>query len=161
LLQGRGKELVLGSYVLLEPVGEGGMGCVYRSRNWKLGTAAAVKVIRQKRANDPAAVERFLREVRAMGAISHAHVVHALDADFEDGRLYYAMEYVPGTDLGRLLVERGALPIEIACRYAAQIAQALWHISSLGLVHRDVKPGNILVTQDGSSVKIVDLGLAR
>jgi serine/threonine-protein kinase len=161
LAQGRGKELFLGSYVLLEPVGEGGMGVVFRSRNWKLGTEAAVKVIRRKRAEDPAAVERFLREVRALGAIRHPLVVHALDADFEDGRLYYAMEYVPGTDLGRLLLDRGALPIETACRYAAQLAQALWHISSLGLVHRDVKPGNVLVSEDGSSVKLVDMGLAR
>lgn len=161
VLHGRGRELILGSYVLIEPIGEGGMGCVYRARNWKLGTPAAVKVIRQKKADDPAAVERFLREVRALGAISHPHVVHAFDADLEDGRLYYAMEYVSGTDLGRLLHERGALPIETACRYAAQIAQALWHISSLGLVHRDVKPGNILVAEDGSSVKLVDLGLAR
>jgi serine/threonine-protein kinase len=161
LAQGHGHELLLGSYVLLEPVGEGGMGVVFRSRNWKLGTAAAVKVIRRKRAADPAAVERFLREVRALGAIHHPHVVHALDAGFDDGRLYCAMEYVPGTDLGRLLQERGALPIETACRYAAQLAQALWHISSLGLVHRDVKPGNVLVTGDGSAVKLVDMGLAR
>jgi eukaryotic-like serine/threonine-protein kinase len=161
LLRGRGRELVLGSYVLLEPIGEGGMGRVYRCRNWKMGTPAAVKVIRRKQADEPAAVERFLREVRALGAIHHPHVVHALDADLEDGRLYFAMEYVPGTDLGRLLHERGALAIETACRYAAQLAQGLWHISSLGLVHRDVKPGNVLVTEDGSTVKLVDLGLAR
>jgi serine/threonine-protein kinase len=71
------------------------------------------------------------------------------------------MEYVPGTDLAQLLEERGALPIETACRYAAQLAEGLRHISSLGLVHRDIKPGNILVTQDGATVKLVDLGLAR
>lgn len=161
LAQGRGRELLLGSYVLLDQIGEGGMGQVFRCRNWKLGTIAAVKIIRRKRVDDPSAVERFLREVRALAAIHHPHVVHALDADFEDGRLYCAMEYVSGIDLGRLLQERGALPIETACRYAAQLAQALWHISSLGLVHRDVKPGNVLVTEDGSSVKLVDMGLAR
>ena len=152
---------MLGSYVQLECIGEGGMGCVYRSRNWKLKTPAAVKVIRRNRAEHPATVERFLREVRAAGAIDHPNVVHALDADVEHGRLYYAMEYVPGTDLGRLLQDRGALPIDMACRYAGQLAQGLWHISSLGLVHRDVKPGNVLVTESGSSVKLVDLGLAR
>ena len=161
LLADRGYELLLGSYVLLDPIGEGGMGRVYRSRNWKLGTPAAIKVIRNKHANDPAAVERFSREVHAVGAIRHPHVVHALDADLEDGRLYYAMEYVPGTDLGRLLAEQGALAIETACRYATQLAQGLCHISSLGLVHRDVKPGNVLVTEDGSAVKLVNLGLAR
>jgi serine/threonine-protein kinase len=161
LLQGRGRELFLGSYVLVEPIGEGGMGRVYRARNWKLDTPAAVKVIRRKRAGEPAAIERFLREVRALGAVRHPHVVHALDADLEDGRLYYAMEHVPGADLGQLLRDHGALPIDTACRYTAQLAQGLWHISSVGLVHRDVKPGNILVTEDGSTVKLVDLGLAR
>jgi serine/threonine-protein kinase len=161
LLQGFGAELILGSYVLLEPVGEGGMGVIYHARNWKLDTPAAVKVIRPERARDPAAVERFLREVRALGAIRHPHVVHALDADVEGGRLYCAMEYVPGTDLAQLLRDRGALPVETACRYAAQLADGLRHVSRLGLVHRDVKPGNILVVQDGSAVKLSDLGLAR
>jgi len=161
LLQGRGNELILGSYVLQESLGEGGMGQVYRARNWKMGTVAAIKVIRRNRAQDPAAVERFLREVRAMGAIRHPNVVHALDADLENGRLYCVMEYVPCTDLANLLHERGALPIDVACRYAAQLAEGLRHISSHGLVHRDVKPANVLVTEDGSIVKLLDLGLAR
>jgi serine/threonine-protein kinase len=161
LLHDRARELTLGSYVLEEPIGEGGMGLIYRARNWKLGTPAAVKVIRQERAREPAAVERFLREVRALGAIRHPNVVHALDADIDDNRLYCAMEYVPGTDLGQLLADRGALPIETACRYGAQLAEALRHISVLGLVHRDVKPGNVLVTEDGGTVKLSDLGLAR
>jgi eukaryotic-like serine/threonine-protein kinase len=161
LLQGLASELILGSYVLLEPIGEGGMGVIYQARNWKLNTFAAVKAIRQERAREPAAVERFLREVRALGAIRHPNVVHALDADLDEGRLYCAMEYVPGTDLGQLLSERGALPIETACRYAAQLADGLRHISLLGLVHRDVKPANVLVTEDGTTVKLSDLGLAR
>jgi eukaryotic-like serine/threonine-protein kinase len=161
VLRGHGDELILGSYVLLEPVGEGGMGIIYQARNWKLDTPAAVKVIRRDRAADPAAVERFLREVRALGAIRHPHVVHALDADVENGRLYCAMEFVPGTDLGQLLRDRGALPVETACRYAAQLADGLHHISGLGLVHRDIKPGNVLVAEDGSGVKLTDLGLAR
>jgi|SRR5262245_1456601 len=161
LMAGRARELVLGNYVLLEPIGEGGMGRIFRARNWKFDTVAAVKVIRSERARDPASVGRFLREIRAIGSIRHAHIVHALDADFEDGRLYYAMEHIAATDLGVLLRERGALPIEVAGRYAAQIASALQHISALGLVHRDVKPSNILVTPEGASVKLLDLGLAR
>ena len=108
----------------------------------------------------PASVERF-RARLAQSAIRHPNIVGALDAGFQDGRLYFAMEYVPGTDLATHLLDRGALPIETACRYAAQLAEGLQHISSLGLVHRDVKPGNILVTEDGSTVKLVDLGLAR
>src|SRR5262245_21397253 len=161
VLDGHGAHLVLGSYVLLELLGEGGMGRIYRARNWKLDTPAAVKVIRAERAGDRASTERFLREVRALGAIRHPHMVHALDADIESGRLYCAMEYVSGLDLGRLLLARGALPIETACRYAAQLADALRHISLLGLVHRDVKPSNVLITEDGSRVKLLDLGLAR
>ena len=161
LLLGRGADLVVGSYVLLEPIGEGGMGVIYRARNWKLDTPAAVKVIRPDRACDPVAIGRFLREVRVLGAIRHPHVVHALDADVESERLYCAMELVPGTDLGRLLADRGALPVETACRYAAQLAEALRHISALGLVHRDLKPANVLVAADGSTVKLSDLGLAR
>jgi eukaryotic-like serine/threonine-protein kinase len=161
LLQGRGRELLVGSYVLLEPLGEGGMGQVFLCRNSRLGNFAALKLIHKRRAGEPASVERFMREVRALGAMRHPNIVHALDADLKDGRLYFAMEYVPGIDLARLLVERGALPIETACRYAAQLAEGLQYITSLGLVHRDVKPGNILVTEDGSSVKLVDLGLAR
>ena len=161
LVRGHGRELVLGSYVLLERIGEGGMGVIYQARNWKWDTPAAVKVIRPERARDPSVVERFLREVRALAAIRHPYVVHALDADVEGGRLYCAMEYVPGTDLGRLLQDRGVLPIDTACRYAAQLADGLRHISVLGLVHRDVKPGNVLVTDAGASVKLSDLGLAR
>jgi serine/threonine-protein kinase len=160
-LYGRGRELVVGSYVLLEPLGEGGMGQVFLARNWKLDTRAAVKVIRKERAAEPAVARRFLREVRALGAIRHPHIVHAIDADLDAGRLYYAMEYVPGTDLARLLRDGGPLPVETACRYAAQVADALRHVSGLGMVHRDVKPSNILVTADGSTAKLADLGLAR
>jgi eukaryotic-like serine/threonine-protein kinase len=159
--RGRGHELLLGSYVLLDALGEGGMGHVYRARNWKLGIQVAVKVMRPDRASDPAYLGRFLREMRALGAIDHPNLVRALDAGLEDGRLHCAMEYVPGTDLGRLLRAQGPLPVETACRYAAQLAAALQHISRLGLVHRDVKPGNVLVSVDGSAIKLGDLGLAR
>jgi serine/threonine protein kinase len=161
LHRGRGHELLIGSYVLLDPLGEGGMGHVYRARNWKLDTYVAVKVIRPDRAAEPGSAGRFLREIRALGTIRHPHLVYAVDAGVDSGRLYCAMEYVPGTDLGRLLRDRGALPLETACRYAAQLAAALGHISARGLVHRDVKPANVLVTQDGSTVKLGDLGLAR
>lgn len=155
------RDLVLGSYVLLDVIGEGGMGQIFRARNWKLGTPAAVKVIRTERAADPSAVGRFLREIRALGAIRHPGLVHALDADLERGRLYCAMEYVPGPDLERLIERTGPLAIDTACRYAVQVADALQYISTVGLVHRDVKPSNVLVPADGGPVKLVDLGLAR
>jgi eukaryotic-like serine/threonine-protein kinase len=161
LMRPQGRTLILGSYVLLEVIGEGGMGQIFRARHAKFDTPAAVKVIRAERAADPTTAARFLREIRALGTIRHPGLVHALDADMERGRLYCAMEYVPGTDLERLIVAGGPLPIETACRYASQVAQALQYISTLGLVHRDVKPANILVPMDGGPVKLVDLGLAR
>lgn len=160
VLQGTGNKLVLGSFVLEEPIGEGAMGRIYRARNWKLGTTAAIKVIRSEKASDAGTVNRFLREICALGAIRHPNIVHAFDADYERNQLYCAMEYVPGTDLGKLL-RHSNLSIQTACTYAAQIADALAHIGSLGLVHRDVKPSNILVTECGKTVKLADLGLAR
>ncbi|HVK07954.1 MAG TPA: serine/threonine-protein kinase [Gemmataceae bacterium] len=161
LMRPKGRPLILGSYVLLEVIGEGGMGQIFRARHAKFDTPAAVKVIRTERAADATTAARFLREIRALGTVRHPGLVHALDADVEHGRLYCAMEYVAGTDLQRLIETSGPLPIETACRYATQVAQALQYVSTLGLVHRDVKPANILVPADGGPVKLVDLGLAR
>lgn len=161
LMRPQGRPLILGSYVLLEVIGEGGMGQIFRARHAKFDTPAAVKVIRTERAADPTTAARFQREIRALGTVRHPGLVHALDADIERGRLYCAMEYVPGTDLERLIAASGPLPVETACRYAAQVAEALQYISTLGLVHRDVKPANILIPADGGPVKLVDLGLAR
>jgi eukaryotic-like serine/threonine-protein kinase len=156
----RSYELFYGSYLLEEEIGEGGMGTIYRAKNWKLGTTSAVKVMRKERSSDPVVVGRFLREIEALGAIQHPNIVHAHDADVCRDQLYVAMEYVPGSDLGVVLHKKGHLSVETACRYAIQIAEALHHISLLGFVHRDVKPNNVLITHDGK-VKLLDLGLAR
>lgn len=163
IMRGKTSDLILGSYVLCEPVGEGAMGVIYKARNWKLDTTAAVKIIRSHRSCDPAAVARFFREIRTLGTIRHPNILHALDADYEPthGRLYYAMEFVPGLDLGRLLHKHGVLSIETACLYLAQLANGLGHLSAHGLVHRDVKPNNVLVSADGTCVKLGDFGLAR
>ena len=162
LLQGKGQELVLGSYVLLERLGEGGMGQVFKARHRHLGRIVALKLIRKERLDNPATVKRFQREVRAAAALSHANIVLAYDADEVNGTQILVMECVEGgTDLGRLVKKCGPLPVEQACEYIRQAALGLQHAYERGLVHRDIKPGNLLVTADGKTVKVLDMGLAR
>ncbi len=160
LLQGRGHELLLGSYVLQQRLGEGGMGAVFKARNWKLGTTLALKIIRKERLANPDAVRRFQREIRAAAQLNHPNIVHAYDADEVAGTHFLAMEYVEGTDLQRLVKEGGALPVGQACDSVRQAALGLQHAHERGLVHRDVKPANLLLTT-GGVVKVLDLGLAR
>jgi serine/threonine protein kinase len=162
LLQGRGQELLLGSYVLLERVGEGGMGQVFKARNWKLGRIVALKVIRKEKLNNAEAILRFEREVRAAAALSHPNIVMAHDADQISGTHLLVMEYIEGaTDLAKLVKQRGPLPVAQACEYIRQAALGLQHACERGLVHRDIKPQNLLLTADGRTLKILDMGLAR
>jgi serine/threonine protein kinase len=178
LVLGRGSELILGPYVLLERLGEGGMGQVYKARHRPLGRLVALKVLRKEMAENPQAVQRFHREVQAIAQLSHPNIVRALDADDVRGTLYLAMELIEGADLCRMVRDRGPLPVVQACDYVRQAALGLQHAHEQGLVHRDIKPANLLVTKQrvGSSallprpasclgrwgtVKILDLGLAR
>src|SRR5690606_9394929 len=119
---GRGAELLLGPYVLLERLGEGGMGVVYKARNWKLDRLAAVKVIRADRLENSEAVRRGQRESRAAAALDHPNIVRAEGADAVNGSHYFVMEYVDGTDLSRLLKKKGPLPVMHACNYIWQAA---------------------------------------
>jgi tRNA A-37 threonylcarbamoyl transferase component Bud32 len=160
LLEGRGVELLLGSYVLLERLGEGGMGAVFKARNWKLGRVVAVKLIRKESLDNPDAVRRFHREIRAAAQLDHPNIVRALDADEVGGTHLLVMEYAPGADLARLVEMHGPLPVETACDYCRQAALGLQHAHERGLVHRDVKPSNLLLTP-GGVVKVLDMGLAR
>jgi serine/threonine protein kinase len=147
LFRGRSNELLLGSYVLLELLGEGGMGAVYKARNWKLGQVVALKLIRKERLTNAAAVKRFQREIHASAHLSHPHIVRALDADEVAGTHFLVMEYVAGgQDLHKLVREDGPLPIEQACRYLQQAALGLQHAYERGLVHRDIKPHNLIVS---------------
>ena len=146
LLQGRGRELLLGSYVLLERLGEGGMGQVFKARNWKLGQVVALKLIRKERIDDPDAVRRFQREIRAAAQLDHPNIVLAFDADEVGGTHLLVMEYVEGTDLAKLVKQDGPLPVDKACDYIRQAALGLQHAHERGLVHRDIKPHNLLLT---------------
>jgi serine/threonine-protein kinase len=166
LLQGKVNELVLGSYVLLERLGEGGMGTVYKARNWKLGHIVAVKVMRKERVANEQAVRRFEREIRAAAQLDHQNIVKALDADAVSGTHLFVMDYVAGTDLFQFVKSSGPLPVAHACEYMRQAACGLAHAHARGMVHRDIKPHNLLVAKAHGSpsvglLKILDFGLTR
>jgi serine/threonine-protein kinase len=177
LLTGKGQSLVVGPYLILERLGEGGMGQVFKARHLRLHRVVALKLIRPERLTDPVAVARFDREIQGVSQLTHPNVVRALTADEAGGVHYFAMQYVAGTDLSRLVKQRGPLPVARACDYICQAAYGLEHIRQNGMVHRDIKPSNLLVTgspdappvaDPGAStltapnvVKICDLGQAR
>ena len=149
----------LNEYELLEPIGRGGMGVVYRARHARLQRTVAVKVLPRMSLPDESAVVRMQRESAAAGRVQHPNIVYATDAGECDGAHYLVMEYVQGFDLSKLVAASGRLPIAEACEIARQAALGLAHIADCGLVHRDLKPSNVMLADDGS-VKILDLGLA-
>ena len=158
LLKGRGRELILGSYLLLEQLGEGGMGRVYKARHRLMSRTVALKVIRKERLAHPDAVRRFHREIQAAAQLSHPNVVLAYDADQLGDVHFFAMEYVEGLDLGRIVKERGPLSVADACDYSRQAALGLQHAHERGLVHRDIKPSNLLLTVSQAEIRRAALG---
>jgi serine/threonine-protein kinase len=160
VLAGRADKLVLRDYVLLDRLGEGGMGQVFKARHRVMKNVQAVKLIRKEQMAHPQAVERFYLEVQAVAKLHHPNIVLAHNAGQEGETHFFVMEYVAGTDLGRLLLRDGPLPVPVACEYARQAALGLQHAHERGLVHRDVKPSNLLLAE-GGQVKVLDLGLAR
>lgn len=166
LLRGKAQELLLGSYVLLERLGEGGMGSVFKARNWKLNTVVAVKMMRKERMANENAVRRFQREIRSAAQLNHPNIVKAVDADAVGGTQLFVMEYVDGKDLYQSVKATGPLPVAQACDYIRQAACGLAHAHENGMVHRDIKPHNLLLTkasetQSGGVIKILDFGLTR
>ena len=158
---GRASQLTLGPYVVLDRLGEGGMGQVFKARHRELNRLTALKVIRPDRYSETAR-ERFKREARAAAALKHPHVVLIYDCGEIDGTAFAAMEFIDGTDLNQLVKENGPLTIGQACEYARQAALGLQHAHEIGLIHRDIKPGNLMVANTKPPVvKILDFGLAR
>jgi WD40 repeat protein len=147
-------------YRVRELLGVGGMGAVYRAEHQLMARPVALKVINKSLTDNPAAVERFRREVRAAARLVHPNIVHAYDAEQAGDSHFLVMEYVEGTTLARLVAERGPLPVAEACDYIRQAAQGLQHAHEEGMVHRDIKPHNLMRTPDGR-IKILDFGLAR
>jgi tRNA A-37 threonylcarbamoyl transferase component Bud32 len=146
-------------YRVVRLVGQGGMGAVYEAEHLVMQRAVALKVIRSAYTAQAGAVERFRREARVAARLSHPNIVAAFDAEHVGDMHFLVMEYVEGTTLARLVKERGPLPVREACEYVRQAALGLQHAHERGLVHRDVKPGNLMLTPDGT-VKVVDFGLA-
>jgi tRNA A-37 threonylcarbamoyl transferase component Bud32 len=149
----------LGQYELLELLGSGAMGRVFKARHLLMDRIVALKVIHEQRLSQPEFSHRFLREIRALACLDHPNIVRALDADQEAGSHFLVMEYVAGTTLDRVIGEDGPLPVARACDCVMQAALGLQHAFEHGLVHRDVKPANLILTPDGQ-VKVLDLGLA-
>ncbi|GAC1651430.1 MAG: hypothetical protein NVS4B3_12090 [Gemmatimonadaceae bacterium] len=153
----------LGQYVLQRVLGEGGMGSVYLAEHQFLRRPCAVKLIRPEQANDEATRARFEREVQSAAALTHPNTVQIFDyGQTEDGTFYYAMEYLPGVCLDTLVEELGPLPPARVVRILTQLCGALGEAHTCGLVHRDLKPGNVMLCQRGGMedvVKLLDFGL--
>lgn len=147
-------------YTLLEKLGEGGMGAVFKARHDRLKRTVAIKLISATASRSAQSAARFQREFEAIGAFDHPHIVRAFDAGEVDGVLFLAMEFVDGHDLAEIVRRVGVLSIADACELARQAALALAHAHNQGLVHRDVKPSNLMLATSGQ-VKLLDLGLAR
>jgi formylglycine-generating enzyme required for sulfatase activity len=149
-------------YVLIDILGEGGMGRVYKAHDTRMGRDVALKVIRKEKLKNPAAAGRFLQEIQALGKMTkHPNVVETFSADQVGDHHFCVMEYIDGADLTRLVRDSGPMPAPRACDAIRQAALGLQHAYETGLVHRDIKPSNIIVPRNGGPVKLVDLGLAR
>jgi serine/threonine-protein kinase len=163
ILQGRGKGLLVGPYVLMERIGTGGMGEVFKAHHRRLCRLAAVKVVSGERLARTNAAQRFLREAEAAARLSHPNIVAVYDFGIEGEKHYLAMEFIDGIDLARLIVHTGPLPVPLACDFIRQAALGLHHAHEQGFVHRDVKPQNLLVASrnvSGSSIRIPRIDLA-
>lgn len=157
LLAGRSQGMVVGRYVIMERIGAGAMGRVYKAHHQLMDRVVALKIIAPELVSNPRLVARFQREMKMVGRLDHPNVVRAFDADQIGPTLYIVMEYVPGLSLGQKFKSDGPLPPMEVVDIAAQAALGLAHAHAQGIVHRDVKPSNILLG-DGV-VKVLDLGL--
>jgi len=150
----------LGNYELLEELGQGGMGVVYKARQVLLNQIVALKVLPKRFLDDRQAVSRFRREMQSIGALEHPNIVRAYNAGEEEGTHFLVMEFVDGATLQGVVAKSGVLSIGAACEAVRQAALGLQYVHEHGLVHRDIKPANLMLTSSGA-VKILDLGLAR
>lgn len=150
---------VIQQYAVLEKIGAGGMGIVFRARDTRLNRLVALKLLPRERGGDPERRRRFAKEARAASALNHPNIVTVHDIVEDGGQIAIVMEHVAGRPLSQL-IRAGGMPIREALDYAIQIADGLAAAHAAGIVHRDIKPGNILVTGDGR-IKILDFGLAK
>ena len=169
VVNGKAADLVVGPYVILDRLGEGGMGRVYRARHTRDGREVALKVVRSALLVNPVVRGRYEREAGAAGLLRHPNIVAVEDSGCDEGRYYLAMEFVDGIDLAVLTRDHRPLEVPEACEYIRQAALGLQHAHDAGFVHRDIKPSNVVVSgerhvpqaTDRAVVKILDMGLVR
>jgi serine/threonine-protein kinase len=153
-------DLIADRYELEEIVGSGGMSTVFRARDTQLDRRVAIKILHERYAGDPEYLERFRREARAVARLSHPNIVTVIDRGDDDGRQYIVFEHVEGENLKELVERTGRLPVRGALELALPVADGLAFAHEHGLVHRDVKPQNVLLSREGD-VKVTDFGIAR
>jgi len=150
----------IGPYKVRRLLGQGGMGTVYLAADPALGRMVAVKLLPRQLADEPEIVERFQREARALAKLRHPNLMHIYTVGEHEGRPYFAMEYVKGATLSSVIAKIGYIPPPQAVRIAAQVLSALDKVHQTEIVHRDIKPGNIMIDEDGRAI-LMDFGLAR
>ncbi len=160
IIKGRGKGLLLGTYLVLDKLGQGGFGTVFEAKHRLMGRSVALKLMHPDRLNNQSMVDRFLREVRAAAKLEDPHIVKAYDADRVHGTYFLAMELVKGKVLSDLVKENGPLPMSQALDYLIQSAKGLEYAHRQGVIHRDIKPSNLILDEKGC-VRVLDMGLAR
>lgn len=160
VIQGKSKSLFLGNYIVLDKIGQGGMGLVVKARHRVMQRIVAIKLLSATTMKSTDAVRRFHREVEAAAQLNHPNIVTAFDADQANGTHFLVMEYVDGCNLAHLVRMQGPLSIKRSIEFLLQAGRGLEYAHAHGIVHRDIKPGNLLIDRSGV-VKILDLGLAR
>jgi formylglycine-generating enzyme required for sulfatase activity len=150
----------IAGFELLAKLGEGGMGVVYKAHQASMDRIVALKVLSERLAKDKQFVSRFFREARVAARLDHPNIVRGIDVGSSGSDYFFVMEYVEGEDVGHVLEKRGKLPEKEALEIAVQVARALQHAKEHNMIHRDIKPDNVLLTPDGTA-KLLDLGLAR
>ncbi|MGY8767760.1 MAG: serine/threonine protein kinase [Pirellulales bacterium] len=157
---GKIKGLTLGKYLILDKIGEGGMGAVYQAKHSRLDRIVALKVLPRESKKNQAVIARFLQEAQTAAKLSHPNIVATHDSDEAHGYQFLVMEYIDGKDLSVSIKRNGALSVAKAVNYLIQAARGLEYAHSQGIIHRDIKPHNLLADSK-EVVKILDMGLAR
>ena len=150
-------------YAIKKELGRGGMGVVYLAHNTLLGRDEVLKVMGRQIMDRPGVLDRFLREMKAVAKLRHPNIVTAYSATRLGENIVFAMEYVEGLDLSKVVKAKGPLPVSHACNFVYQAALGLQHAHEEGLVHRDIKPANLMLSRKGdkATVKVLDFGLAK